>query len=128
ETDDAGEFGEWLEIAREELRSRWRALALSHLAAMGHGAEREAGSLVRRLLDEDPLDEEAVRTFLTTMGRLGQPVAARGLYNEFLGHLERELGLEPTAETVAAFEALRDIESGAPGGHQVDAAASTGVR
>src|SRR5690606_9754006 len=84
--------------------------------------------LVRRLLDEDPLDEEAVRTFLTTMGRLGQPVAARGLYNEFLGHLERELGLEPTAEPVAAFEALRDIESGAPGGHQVDAAASTGVR
>lgn len=116
ESDDAGEFGEWLEIAREELRSRWRAVALSRLAAAQPGAagdvERGAESLVRRLLAEDPLDEEAVRTFLTTMGRLGQPVGARAVYQEFATRLDRELGLEPTSETVAAFEALRDLEPG----------------
>src|SRR5690606_2806421 len=60
-------------------------------------------------LDADPLDEEAVRSYLAVMARLEKPTAGRGVYREFAGRLERELGLEPTSETVAAFEALEQL-------------------
>src|SRR5690606_22807825 len=107
EGDGSGEFGEWLEIEREALHGRWRAAALARLGALGRGEEAEAGHLIRRLLAEDALDEEAVRIYLETMERVGDPIAAAQVYREFGTRLARETGLEPTAASVAAFDSAR---------------------
>ena len=110
ESDDAGEFSGWLEIAREELRSRWRALTLVRMAQLAPGDELTADNLLRRLIDSDSLDEEAVRTYMLAMASLGQLGSARSAYREFAARLEREMELAPTSETVAAFEALRELD------------------
>src|SRR5690606_20889649 len=64
-----------------------------------------------RLLEHDEFDEEAVRTHLVTMRRLGEVAVARSLYQAFATRLADELGLEPTSETVKAYEALDTAES-----------------
>lgn len=114
ESDESGEFGEWLEIEREALYGRWRAAVLSRLGDLGPGDGPQAAELVRRLLEEDPLDEEAVRAFLEVAARVGDPAAASQVFREFTATLERETGLEPTSATVAAFNAARTAEPARP--------------
>jgi predicted ATPase/DNA-binding SARP family transcriptional activator len=106
-SEDDGEFGEWLEIERERLRSSWRAVALQRLASLEVDQEHAAARLVRRLLVADPLDEEALRVYMVARAGAGQPNDAHALYQEFAVRLERDMGLEPTSDTVAALELVR---------------------
>lgn len=108
EEEEAGEFGEWLEIERDRLHGEWRTVALRRLRECGVHEYPLATTLVRRLLTEDEFDEEAVRTYLVTMRRLGRTQEARTLFTAFVKRLEGEIGLEPSSETTAAFESLRD--------------------
>src|SRR5690606_16919000 len=102
---DAGdEFDGWLEMEREQLYSRWRSLALRRLGDLGPDDEDEAADLMRRLLDADPLDEEAVRAHIRALTRWGRPSAAVRSYRELAARLEREMGMEPTSDTVLAYE------------------------
>src|SRR5690606_17352755 len=98
------EYGEWLEIEREHLRTRWRAVVIERLVSLNVGEEQIARKLIRRLLASDPLDEEAVRTYLLAATRLGRPDDAQTVYREFESRLQREMGLEPTSDTAAALE------------------------
>lgn len=106
EGEEPGEFGDWLQIERERLHGEWRAVALRRLQECRADEPQSAERLLRRLLGEDEFDEEALTAYLGTMRRLGQVAAARTQYRQFVKRLESELGLEPTAATVAAFEAL----------------------
>jgi len=102
---DAGdEFDGWLDMEREQLYSRWRSLALRRLGDLGPEDEDEASELARRLLEADPLDEEAVRDHMRALTRWGRPTAAARAYRELAARLERELGMEPTSDTVLAYE------------------------
>src|SRR5690606_16794282 len=102
---DAGdEFDGWLDMEREQLYSRWRSLALRRLGDLGPEDEDEAAELARRLLEADPLDEEAVRDHMRALTRWGRPTASARAYRELAARLERELGMEPTSDTVLAYE------------------------
>ncbi len=105
--DEDGEFAEWLEIEREHLHARWRDLALRRLSELSPEDAAEAPDLLRRLLESDSLDEEAVRVYLQAMARLGQPAAAERAFRDLAARLQREMGLEPTSETVAAYLAAK---------------------
>lgn len=106
EGDDSSEFDEWLEIEREKLHEDWRALVLQRLRDSTATEHQHARSLVGRLLEVDPLDEEAVRVFLEATARTGRLAEAKAVYQVFAGRLDKEMGLEPTSATVAAFDAL----------------------
>ena len=106
---DAGdEFDGWLEIEREQLYSRWRSLALTRIADLGPEGEAEEADLFRRLLEADPLDEEAVRAHMRALTRWGRPAAAVRAYRELAARLERELGMDPSSETVFAYEEAQE--------------------
>lgn len=92
----------WLAGERERLHGAWRAAALAQL-----GGEMELGAalaLSARLLEQDPLDEAALRVQLQALARDGQAGAAHAAYRAFAERLADELGLEPGAE----LRALRD--------------------
>ncbi len=112
ESDDDGEFSEWLEIERERLRGDWRGVALARIRSCGPDETRLAAELYRRLLDDDPLDEEAVRVYLAAMGRDGRVDEARAAYRSFATRLMDEMGLEPTSATLAAYAELERVEQG----------------
>ncbi len=124
ESDDDGEFSEWLQIEREKLRGDWRGVALARIRSSGAADARLAADLYRRLLDDDPLDEEAVRVYLGAMARAGRVDEARAAFRSFAASLREEMGLEPTSETVAAFLELDSIALPTPNQSETAAVAS----
>ena len=112
--DEGGEFDEWLEIEREQIYSRWRSLALRRLSELGPDGAEEAADLVRRLLEADALDEEAVRAHMQALTRWGRPAEAQRAYRDLVARLDREMGMEPTSETVRVYEAAMAAAAAAP--------------
>ena len=67
----------WLGFERDRLRAAWRAAAQEYLAS-----EIEPGTaigLASRLLEDDPLDEAALHTYMSWLARTGQVGLARQL-------------------------------------------------
>lgn len=126
ESDDDGDFSEWLQIEREKLHGDWRGLALARIRASG-GETRFATELFRRLLDHDPLDEEAVRVYVGAMAGAGKVDEARAAYRSFVARLRSEMGLEPTSATVRAFEDLDRVAIGADTRETISSEVSTAV-
>ena len=102
--DDGGSepWTRWLAFERDRLRAAWRSAALAQLA--GETDVGRALALSARLLEQDPLDEAALRAQLQALARDGQAGAAHAAYRAFAERLADELGLEPGAE----LRALRD--------------------
>ena len=104
---DAPPFEEWLQSEREALRD----LALTSLArvlASQRDANDAAGALhtALRLLSIDPLQEVVHRTVMRLQTAQGRRDAALRQYQTCVDLLQRELGVEPEAETKALY---RDI-------------------
>lgn len=98
------EWTRWLDFERERLRVAWRGAAQHYLAGdidPGGGAD-----LAARLLQDDPFDENALRTYMYWLSRGGQAARARQAYREFVGRLDKELGLAPSAELKALHDSL----------------------
>lgn len=113
---------EWLLPQRERLRD----LLLTVLMALGlrlrdEGRPAEALVALERLLREDPLREDTVRTTMRLHAASGDRAGALATFERFAATLASELGVEPMRETRQLFEALvREIpspaaRSGAPG-------------
>ncbi len=105
---DAPEFDEWLTTERERLHG----LAISTLrqeaaACMSEGQDEAAASSLNRLLRLDPLDEEAQRQLMLLLAVSGQRSAALTQYEKCRDILERELAVEPDAETTRLYERIR---------------------
>ncbi len=94
----------WLASERERLRTAWRSTALAKLA--GDAEPAQALALATRLLEDDPLDEAALRAQMAWLQRSGQPAAARAAYRAYAERLADELGLEPGAELRALHAAI----------------------
>ena len=69
------------------------------------GAAADAAS---RLVELDPLDEPARRRLMAILARSGDRGGAIRLYRTTVATLERELGVQPLAETTELYEAIRD--------------------
>ncbi len=106
---DAPEFEEWM-LAQ---RARYRELALHtlHTLAEHHLSRGEYGRAIdcaTRLLALDAWREEAHRQLMLAQLRSGQRSAALAQYKVCRQLLSDELGVEPSPETTALFERIRD--------------------
>jgi DNA-binding SARP family transcriptional activator len=102
-----GCYDEWLLGERERLRQRCLA-ALARLASLleARGDYAQAISHAERLLRLDPLQEEPYRLLMRLHDAHGDRARALRVYHVCTATLERELGVEPSAVTREAYEAL----------------------
>ncbi|HEY7521478.1 MAG TPA: BTAD domain-containing putative transcriptional regulator [Methylomirabilota bacterium] len=104
---DGPAFEEWLVIERERLRE----LALVGLAKLlGH--QRKAATpetairTALKVLALDPLQEPVHRTLMRLYSELGRRGAALRQYQHCVTVLQREIGLEPEAETKQLYQEI----------------------
>jgi len=104
---DEPSFEEWLRTERERLRElaiETLAQLLRHHARIG--AVDRAVPIGLRLLALDPTQEPVHRTLMRLYAEQGRRGAALRQYQMCVGVLERELGLEPEAETRRLYREL----------------------
>jgi DNA-binding SARP family transcriptional activator len=119
-------FEEWLTRERERLRQRVED-ALARLLATQErsGAAEEAIQTALRLLAIDPVQEPVHRTLMRLYARQGRWGPALRQYQLCVGVLQRELGVEPEAETRQLYQELlqkrspRPAAAGRPGSLEV---------
>ena len=87
--------------ARGELRAKVVALWTRAAAAATDGAE--AIALLERVLEVEPLDEDALAELLVRLVRAGRRHEARRRYEAFAALAARELGVAPAQATRAAL-------------------------
>ncbi len=97
-------WSSWLGFERDRLRVAWRSAVEQHLAS--DCDPRAAIDLAARLLEDDALDEVALRAYMTWLARTGQGARARQAYRDFAGRLLQELGLTPSAELNALNDSI----------------------
>lgn len=100
-------FEDWLELERERLRTL-AVEALSRLMSMraAAGEHEHAVSAAKRLLEFDPVAENAHRVLMQTYAAQGQIGLALRQYRHCTDLLRRELGIEPDAETARLHDEL----------------------
>lgn len=105
---DSATFEEWALVQRERLERQARR-ALHGLTALHSrlGDHAAAERCVRRLLAMDPWDELANQRLMAVLVLEGQRNAALRHYAAYRRELTKELGAEPTRETVALYERIK---------------------
>jgi DNA-binding SARP family transcriptional activator len=104
----APEFERWLERERTRLRARAAAAAWT-LAQQREtqGDSLAALRLARRAVSLSPDDETAVRRLIALLDRLGDRAGALHAYQSFARQLQEDFAAEPSAETRALIDAVR---------------------
>jgi predicted ATPase/tetratricopeptide (TPR) repeat protein len=98
---DAPEFMEWLEFERNDLRVAWVQMALG----FARSAEaKSAHETLQRILQTDPLCEEAVQLFLER----AEPARAKLVFEQFK-RATAEMGIEPQPKTTALYNHLSEF-------------------
>ncbi|MEO8344196.1 MAG: tetratricopeptide repeat protein [Betaproteobacteria bacterium] len=87
-------FNTWLTVLRRRLHAAWRDAALAQLPHRGPAATL---ALAQRLLDDDPLDEDAMVAALDAHGEIGDSRGAADAFRRYAERLIEELGVEPSA-------------------------------
>lgn len=87
--------------ALEHHRPWLREQVLTALHAAADAGGRDAGRFLTRILELDPLNEEALHQLLEHLLGRRRHVEARRRYEEFAERLREETGLEPQASTQA---------------------------
>lgn len=108
---DAPEFENWVLMERERLHERARRtlLYLADQAEQMNDLTASSQS-IRRLLALEPWNEEAHHRLIWLLAHSGQRSAALQQYERCRQILAEELGVEPSSETVALYEAIRRDE------------------
>ncbi len=106
--DEAPDFEQWLDGERRRLRD------LAYQCATGLAASQEqAGDLagairaLRRAVELHPEDEGSVRRLMGLLDRGGERGSALKLYEEFAARLRADLEADPSPETQALAQRLR---------------------
>ncbi|MCL7452477.1 MAG: ABC transporter substrate-binding protein [Anaerolineae bacterium] len=104
-----GFYDDWVLNERYRLETLFSE-ALARLMLGLEGAGDHEGALVtgRRLLDHDPLREDAHRLAMRVLCRLGRRNAALEQYQRCQEVVAEELGAEPMQETTELYEAILD--------------------
>ena len=95
--DDAANpaWTEWLDAERAQHERHWSELTRARLVELEAQPEASA-ALARRLLDADPLDEDAVVALLSAQRARGRFDEQRETFRAFASQLRDELGVEPS--------------------------------
>jgi len=102
-----GSYDEWLLEERDRIRDRQIA-ALDRLSALleQRGEHARAIQYAERLLRLEPLRESTYRRLMRLNDARGDRARALRVYHACVAALERDLGVEPSAPTREAYEAL----------------------
>lgn len=104
---DSPGFEEWMLTEQARLReSALEALRRLIESYRRRGEYRFALHYARRLVAIEPLSEEAHRELIRLFALLGQRNRALAQYEELMGRLRDDLGVEPLAETRALHESI----------------------
>ena len=108
-----GSYDDWLLEKREWLRQRYLQ-ALERLAWLLEARGDHGGAILYagRLVRHDPLREDTYRLLMRLHGVHGDRARAIRVYHVCAATLERELGVEPSAPTREAYEALLPQDRG----------------
>ena len=103
------EFDSWLAVERQALHRTWREAVLTFAEHL-EGSERhaQAGALLARLRQADPLDEEVFRRYLRSLHLSGQQRQAMNAFEGFEELLAHELAGKPEAATLHLVDAIRN--------------------
>jgi len=108
---DAPGYETWLELERQDLMRKWRTAALGQSRSLEQqGDVTAAERLLGKVLQTDPLDEEAFGAFLRVLFSAGKRSEAVSAYAAFQALLQRELGVQPLESTRVLFESLSQRE------------------
>lgn len=114
---DSLEFEDWALALREQLRERLidalDAIVEAYIA-QGDSGDTAGVDYANRLLNLDPWRESAHRQMMTLLARRGQRSAALAQYETCRRVLTEEFGVEPSTETIALYERLRDADNPVP--------------
>jgi len=102
-----GSYDDWIMPLREELRQAF-VDALQQLVGLleQEGQYRSAMRVAQRLIQHDPLDEPAYVQLMRLHALNGDRAGVRRVYEACVSALGRELNLEPSPATQAAYEEL----------------------
>ncbi|MCW5656500.1 MAG: tetratricopeptide repeat protein [Burkholderiaceae bacterium] len=96
---------DWLDAERAQHARRVHELTRARLAQL-RSEPHAAMTFARRLLQSDPLDEDAVVALLTAQRDLGAYDEQRETYRAFALRLEEELGVEPSQRVSGPLRAV----------------------
>ncbi len=117
---DAPEFDHWADRQRADLARKFRRAALQLATQSKEKGDCESAVvLCRRLVDADPLDDEAQHLLIECLHLRGDRVAALRQYDLYRESLAHELDVEPldhTRELVARIRGEMGPEAAAPEG------------
>lgn len=107
--DDSAVFEEWIVVKREQLQ-RKILIALRRLAEHheGLGEYEHALQYTWRLVELEPWQEEGHQQLMRMLALNGQRSAALAQYETCRRLLADELGVEPSTETTALYQDIRD--------------------
>ncbi len=106
---DSPDFDDWRATRAVSVERRVAdVLERLTVAAEAAGDIGTATDAAARLVEVDPLDEPARRRLMALLARTGDRAGAIRLYRASVAILERELGVQPLAETTELYEAIRD--------------------
>lgn len=100
-------YDEWIAPVRERIRQQYLQ-ALSQLIQLLE-ARRDFAAAVeyaRRMVRDNPLDEESYRRLMQLLALTGDRAGALSAYHACAGTLQRELGIEPSQATYEIYEHL----------------------
>lgn len=100
-------YAEWVLEKRAEVADRY-ARTLERLMSLLESRQEYAAAIgyAQRLLLHDPLAEPAYQYLMRLHALAGNRAGALRVYHQCVATLERELGVEPSAETRAAYSHL----------------------
>src|SRR6188768_1332994 len=112
---DSPDFDDWRATRAVSVERRVvDVLERLTLASEADGDIAAAADAASRIVELDPLDEPARRRLMAILARSGDRAGAIRLYRSTVATLERELGVQPLAETTELYEAIRDERFAAP--------------
>lgn len=110
-----GNYDDWIIPLRETLRQAYLDVLHQLMRLLERANDyRAAARYGQRLLQSDPLDETAYVQLMRLHALSGDRAGVRRLYETCVTILRRELDVEPSPATQAAYEHLLRLEAPAP--------------
>lgn len=110
---DAGEFEDWLERTRTDLRDKAAACAWGLAARFEDGGDYTiASQYAKQAAKLAPSDERMLRRVMKLLDRLHDVPGAISVYEDFARRLKRDFGAEPSAETQALLDQIKRRRNG----------------
>ncbi len=109
---DSPAFEEWL-LAKREYFCQQMLKALSRLCewSLEPGEYEQAEGYARRQIELEPWREQATQQLMRALSLQGKRVQALAQFESLKKALQRELGVEPSEETVQLYQSIRDEET-----------------